>query len=104
MDWLEDALPNGKPHTASRIDDYIATWKERGYEDGIPDEVPDGLMRELIAPSYKAICFALLKNDLRLRTLGFPTPTSGWYSAFKQIELADRKRDGLRQLFLPLGS
>ena len=62
----------------SGIGRYVATWRSRGYADGIPDEVPDVLMRELLAPSFKAIALAILKNDHALVGLGFmerpPTP------------------------------
>jgi predicted phosphoadenosine phosphosulfate sulfurtransferase len=64
--------------------------------------VPDELMRERLAPSYKAICFALLNNDHALEALGFVAPVSSWYSTLKAIELSARKPNRWRQLRLPL--
>jgi predicted phosphoadenosine phosphosulfate sulfurtransferase len=59
-------------------------------------------MRERLAPSYKAICFALLNNDHALEALGFVAPVSSWYSTFKAIELSARNPNRWRQLRLPL--
>ena len=80
---------------------YIRTWEQRDYSDGIPEEVPDGLMRGL-APSYKEIAIALLKNDVGLLSLGFTPPATLWYSILKQMEIDERpcNRSGHRQLFL----
>ena len=57
-------------------------------------------MREGLAPSYKAICIALLRNDMALTTLGFATTSSEVYSALKRIELQDRPRLSTAQLEL----
>ena len=73
---------------------YIAIWKERGYSDGIPDEVPSGLMAEGLAPSYKAICLAILKNDHSMTSLGFGRSKSRWYDELKRIELDRRRAEG----------
>lgn len=75
----------------SRVNQYIANWKIRGYPEGIPDEVPHILMKLGLAPSYKAIALALLKNDNNLELLGFTAPVTKWYSAFKRIEIEQRK-------------
>ena len=89
-------------NTRQRVLEYIATWEGRGYPNGIPDEVPDELMRERLAPSYKAICFAILNNDMSLEALGFTAPVSSWYSTLKAIEIAQRNKGQWRQLRLPL--
>jgi predicted phosphoadenosine phosphosulfate sulfurtransferase len=73
-----------------KIDLYLNRWSKQGYSDGIPDEVPDELMRLGLAPSYKAIAMAILKNDLTFSSLGFTGTTSAWYSELKRIELEDR--------------
>lgn len=72
---------------------YLTTWSSRGYSDGIPDEVPAGIMD--IAPSWKAVAWALLNNDMSLSRLGMPAVCSEWYSVLKAIELrkeAERQR------------
>lgn len=74
----------------SRIAEYIELWKTRGYPVDIPDEVPDVLMQEGLAPSYKAIAFAILQNDLQCVSLGFAPKKSKWYGILKRIELEER--------------
>ena len=64
---------------------YIKAWESRGYPDGIPDEVPDLLMDENLAPSYKLIAICILKNDIT--GLGFTPKPSAWYGVLKKIEL-----------------
>lgn len=78
--------------TIQRINHYIENWMECGYEEGIPDEVPIKLMRELLAPSYKAICLAILKNDLLLKSLGFGARPSKYYGVLKRIEVEARPK------------
>lgn len=73
-----------------RIDKYIKEWRLRGYLDDIPDEVPDALMDENLAPSYKAIAIAILRNDHHMTALGFQAPKSIWYDALKRIEINQR--------------
>lgn len=75
----------------AKILDYLTTWESRGYPQGIPEEVPDSLMREQLAPSYKAICLAILRNDVTLKSIGFEGRPSKWYGVLKRIELSARK-------------
>lgn len=78
--------------TKKRVKEYISNWKAKGYENDIPDEVPHELMKLGLAPSYKAIAIALLKNDVNLESLGFVGKKSKWYSAFKKVEIEERER------------
>lgn len=48
----------------NKIDEYIEVWEGRGYPEGIPEEVPPRLTQLNLAPSYRAIAFAILRNDL----------------------------------------
>ena len=82
---------SGLTITKDRINSYIETWKARGYPEDIPDEVPQMIMAERLAPSYKAICLALLRNDNQLQTLGFTAPVSQWYSVIKRKEISQRR-------------
>lgn len=75
----------------SKIGQYIKRWKKQGYPEDIPDEVPDVLMQELLAPSYKAIALTILKNDLQCLNLGFAPKKSSWYSILKKIEIEQRE-------------
>jgi predicted phosphoadenosine phosphosulfate sulfurtransferase len=47
-------------------------------------------MRLALAPSYKAICFAILKNDHSMQSLGFSPRPSPWYMELKRIEISQR--------------
>lgn len=70
-------------------------WEERCYPDGIPDEVPDGIMKSMRAPSYKAIAQCILQNDLMLYGVGFQPHVSHWYRVLK-TEKTEEKSDQLR--------
>lgn len=76
----------------TKIKKYIKDWKGKGYPEDIPDDVPDALMKQRLAPSYKAIALAILSNDINLESLGFTAPKSRWYSHFKRIELEQRAK------------
>lgn len=71
-----------------RIKEYIKTWEQRCYFDGIPDEVDLCIHNKV--PSYKRICIAILNNDHSLKSLGFTPKESKYYSAYKRIEIAKR--------------
>lgn len=80
--WLNDMQ--------KKIEKYIEFWKEKDYQDDIPDECPDVLEKLNLAPSYKAIARAILKNDSSLKSLGFKVGRSRWYDHYKKIELKER--------------
>lgn len=65
-------LGDGKTVT-QRVNAYVSMWEKRCYSDGIPDGegIPVGLMQGYRVPSYKKIAIAILKNDLKLKSLGF---------------------------------
>ena len=69
---------------------YETTWKQRGYSDGLPDEVPVELSKTNKAPSYKAVATAILSNDLNLHSLGFSPKVSPVYKELKRIEIERR--------------
>jgi predicted phosphoadenosine phosphosulfate sulfurtransferase len=71
----------------SKIENYIKTWEKRGYSKGIPDEIPTRLSQLNLAPSYKDICIAILKNDIALKSLGLQPKKSKYYHILKKIEL-----------------
>ena len=78
--------------TKKNIKTYINNWKEKGYQEDIPDEVPEELMKLNLAPSYKAIALALLRNDMNLESLGFTPKKSIFYSILKKIEIDARPK------------
>ena len=73
-----------------KVNQYIKKWATCGYPEDIPDVVPDAIMRLGLAPSYKAIAIAILKNDLQFLSLGFQPKHSNWYSALKKVEIEQR--------------
>ena len=77
-----------------KVEQYLEHWSRCGYPDDIPDDVPDALMRLNLAPSWKAIAIAILKNDLHFTSLGFSVAHSKWYDALKKIEL-DARNNGI---------
>lgn len=74
----------------SKITEYVKKWKRRGYSDDLPDEVPTALTQMGLAPSWKAIAIAVLKNDHSMKSLGFEAGYSPWYSELKRIEIEAR--------------
>ena len=67
---------------------YIKTWEQRCYFEGIPDEVPLRLQQLNKVPSYKMIAIFILKNDLS--NLGIIPKKSIYYSMLKRIEIENR--------------
>jgi len=76
----------------SRVKSYEQVWEDRCYPDGIPDEVPTGLMKSMRVPSYKAIAMAILNNDLPLYALGFQPHVSHWYHVVKNEKSDEESR------------
>jgi predicted phosphoadenosine phosphosulfate sulfurtransferase len=88
-----------------KIYQYIEKWKRQGYPTGIPNEVPMILMKNNLAPSYKAIALAILRNDHNLISLGFNSKKSKWYDVLKKIELKKRGViENDNQLYFNFGS
>ena len=83
-----------------KIINYIKTWEERCYSEGIPEEVPSRLTQLNVAPSYKELCSIILKNDTTLKGLGITQIKSNYYHELKRIELAERKDGKPKQLKL----
>ena len=81
-----------------KVNDYIKTWENRCYPQGIPDEAPIEVNDKV--PSYKKICIALLKNDMNLTSLGYEQKKTKYYSMLKRIELSARNDGKPKQLKL----
>lgn len=89
MQQQTERLPNGM---RGKIRSYLCGWKAKGYTDGIPDAA-DARLEELCkAPSYRAICKAILQNDMALVSLGFSREKTPEYMALKRVELDERIR------------
>lgn len=83
------------------IESYIKKWEGRGYKDGIPDESPVELELSGLAPSYRLICIAIMKNPNNLELLGFSRKKCEIYSRIKREEINNRLFIG-KQLKLDL--
>lgn len=84
-----------------KIYEYIEQWRKRGYTSDIPDEVPMVLADKNLAPSYKAIAIAILKNDHSMQSLGFSPKKSEYYNILKYMELKNRNDRNIQlKLFL----
>ena len=73
-----------------KIIDYIRTWENRAYPNGIPDEAPEGLEQLSRVPSYRKIAIAILKTDVSLKSLGYTPKKSIYYNILKKIEIDAR--------------
>lgn len=65
-------------------------WMERGYQEGIPDEVPYAVEAARKAPSWRRFCKSLLRNDYWCKGLGFTQHKSDAYK--KYLNLMERRR------------
>jgi predicted phosphoadenosine phosphosulfate sulfurtransferase len=75
-----------------KIADYINKWEKRGYDGAVPDEADQNLEDLVKAPSYRAICVTILKNDNQCAYLGYSRPKTVAYMSLKQIEIAERTK------------
>ena len=84
---LVNSMPEiTKNHYIDRITKYCKSWEQRGYEDGICYTVPDNIEKRNIAPSWKAIAKAILKNDYWFRSVNMTQPFSKTYGEYLKIK------------------
>lgn len=85
----------------AKIQEYIFKWENKGYESGIPDEAPVELEKRGLAPSYRMICIAIMKNPNNLESLGFGREKCKVYQEIKRQEIYNRDFEGKQyKLFL----
>lgn len=89
--FLLDTMPKKTAeHYKTKIAVYIKWYMNRGYVDGIPDEVDKQMEKQNDVPSWRRICQTLLRNDYWCKGLGF-SPTK--QSAYNQyLECMKKKR------------
>jgi predicted phosphoadenosine phosphosulfate sulfurtransferase len=75
--------PQMEAHYRDKILLFEKWWVERGYPDGIPDEVPYALEAKRLAPSWRRVCKSLLRNDYWCKGLGFSQHKSGAYERYQ---------------------
>jgi predicted phosphoadenosine phosphosulfate sulfurtransferase len=95
---LESMPPSMREHYCNKIAVFLHWWRERGYPDGIPDEMPHrleaGTDGERV-PSWRRICKALLRNDYWCKGLSFSQTKSDAYERYKRIMRKRRAAWGL---------
>lgn len=91
----------------AKLEEYVATWMQRGYPGGIPDEADPVLESMNKAPSFRAICKAIMKNDVALLSLGYTREPCEAYGILKRAELIERgvirPEEPSRQFAFPWG-
>lgn len=88
MYLLKTMPPKTSEHYKNKIAYYLKWYKDRGYEDGIEDDVALEIFEKV--PSWKRVCKALLKNDYWCKTLGFSVNKSSNYDNY--MELMKKRR------------
>ena len=80
---LVSSMPKkSKDHYEEKIGIFIRWWLERGYENGVPDEIDHELEVQKKAPSWRRVCKSILRNDYWCKGLGFTQPKSDAYKEY----------------------
>ena len=86
---LLGSLPDKtRNHYIEKFKTFIGWWLKRGYYNGIPDEAPQILETQRLAPSYRRLCKVLLRNDYWCKGLCFSQPKSEAYQKYIQSKKA----------------
>lgn len=92
---LESLPPKTREHFTNKIALFIHWWQERGYPNGLPDEMDAKEEAAKSVPSWRRICKALLRNDYWCKGLSFSQHKSGAYEKYRKIMAKRRARWGL---------
>lgn len=82
--------PHMEEHYRNKILLFQKWWTERGYADGIPDEIDYALEAKKLAPSWRRVCKTLLRNDYWGKGIGFSQHKSHAYKQY--LDLMRRRR------------
>lgn len=82
--------PKTREHYGNKVLLFRKWWMERGYPDGIPDEVDARLEAEKKAPSWRRVCKSLLRNDFWCKGLSFTQHKSDAY--LRYLDLMKRRK------------
>ena len=82
--------PKTRTHYQNKIILFERWWRERGYPNGVPDEVAPELESARRAPSWRRVCKSLLRNDYWCKGLGFSQHKSSGYK--KYLDLMERRK------------
>lgn len=93
LDWkgfaellLSSMPPQTQNHFAVKIKVFEKWWESRGYPDGIPDEAPYELEAKKLAPSWRRVVKALLRNDFWCKGLSFTQHKSAAYEKYLKMK------------------
>lgn len=87
--------PQMKRHYLDKIMLFEKWWMNRGYPEGIPDEAPYALEAKRLAPSWRRVCKALLRNDYWCKGLGFSQHKSPAYDRYQKLMKKRRESWGV---------
>ena len=83
---LDSMPPKTQEHFSVKISVFEKWWIARGYPDGIPDEAPYELEAKKLAPSWRRVVKALLRNDFWCKGLSFTQHKSAAYEKYIQLK------------------
>lgn len=82
---LESMPPLTQEQFSAKIFVFQEFWKKKGYPCGIPDEADVALENKRLAPSWRRICKALLRNDFWCKGMSFTQHKSEAYKRYLQL-------------------
>lgn len=85
--------PKTKDHFQAKIFVFQEWWKKKGYPEGIPDEADYALEVKKLAPSWRRVCKALLRNDYWCKGLSFTQHKSDAYKRYLSMVQDKIKRE-----------
>jgi len=94
--FLNSIPDKTKEHYLNKIYTFEKWWKQRGYDNGIPDEAPYILESKKLAPSWRRVCKTLLRNDFWCKGLSFTQQKTAAYQ--KYLDLKKRQRQESKYL------
>lgn len=83
-------------HYKNKIFTFLKWWSERGYYDGIPDQVPAILESERLAPSWRRVAKSLLRNDYWCKGLGFTQHKTEAYNKYLKLKKEQRLNSNIK--------
>lgn len=93
---LLESLPSKtQEHFRNKIAVFIHWWKDRGYPNGIPDEMPSKQEAGREAPSWRRVCKMLLRNDYWAKGLSFTQHKTAAYEKYLKIMQKRRAKWGI---------
>lgn len=99
---LVNSMPDKtREHYRNKIILFQKWWMERGYPEGIPDEIDHKIETNRLAPSWRRVCKSLLRNDYWCKGLGFTQHKSDAYK--KYLDLMRRRKEAWKVNNMEIG-